>query len=95
MIQNRDKERKSDRILVLGAMEGKTPKNTLGIGSVRDAPEAFYAHKDPQSCLWEFRQRGGILHGPLRQKFTSFKKLRQFADEYFGRRNMVIKEVKD
>lgn len=56
----------------------------------------FHAIMEENTCLWYMKYDSGVLPPPLRgRKFTSFKLLRQAAEEYFKARNIEIKEVKD
>ena len=95
MIQNREKDRKTDRIIVLRPKPGKTVKNTLGVGDNRATVDSLRGVMDEHTCLWEFKYKGAVLPEPLKQKFTSFRELKTYAEGYFGRRNMEIAEVID
>lgn len=95
MIKNIEKERKTDRVIVLKPIPGKQVKNSLGMSESRAAVDSLRAVMDSQTCLWEFRYKGAVLPEPLRQKFTSFRELRTYAEGYFGRRNLEIVEVRD
>src|SRR5258705_7823613 len=95
--QNTNKERSSDRILVLKQKEGATPISTAGLIDHRifKGENILHARMDPESCLWKMRYDKGSVPEPLRQSFTSFKLLRQHAERYFTARNIEIEEVKD
>ena len=49
----------------------------------------------PPYGLWAFKYDSGGLPEPLKQKFTSFKALFDFAKVYFLKRNLEIVEIKD
>lgn len=88
--------RSDDRVLVLEAVGGK-PLNSKGLVDTRlfKGENKLHAMMDGQTCLWYLKQDHGILPEPLRQKFTSFRALRDFTEGYYGRRDVVIKEVID
>ena len=97
MERNRDNIRKTDVILILAPVEGKTARNTAGLIDQRifTGESKLHAVMDPQSCLWYMRYDSGILPPPLRQRFTSFGRLLDFAKGYFQRRDIKIVEIKD
>lgn len=86
-----------DRILVLSLKEGKTAKDVSG----NIDPDIFkggnnlHVIKDPETCFWFFKYDRGGLPEPLKCKFTSFKTAVKFAEEYYNKRNLIIKEVID
>lgn len=88
------KMRSPDRILVLNKVDPKQ-----GTGMID--PEAFggnnplHAKMDPQTTFWYLQYERGVLPEPLKQRYTSFKTLLKYAGEYFEKRNISIKEVKD
>lgn len=86
-----------DRILVLKAMEGKKPLNTIGVSDPRlfTGENKLHAVMDTNSCLWHLKYDMGIVPEAMKGTFTGFKALKKFADEYYGRRNIEIVEVKD
>lgn len=91
------KMRSPDRELVLSHVEGKDPKGSTGLvdPNLFTGTNKLHAKMDPQTSFWYFQYEKGILPEPLKQKFTSFKVLKKHAEEYFAKRNIVIKEVKD
>lgn len=86
-----------DRILVLKVMEGKKPMNTIGVSDPRlfTGENKLHAIMDEQTCLWRLKYDMGIVPEPIKGYFTGFKALKKHADEYFGKRNIEIVEVKD
>lgn len=91
------KERSSDRVLVLKLMDDKAPIATTGLADRRifTGENNLHAVMDPQTCLWNMRYDAGTVPQPLKQSFTSFKALYEYAEGYFKRRNILISEVKD
>lgn len=96
---NINKERASDRTLVLEPIPGQKVLNTTGLVDKRlfsgDGSHQLHAVKHPVFDLWRFRYEKGILPEPLKQNFTSFSQLKRFADAYFGRRGLQIAKVID
>ena len=89
------KMRKEDRILVIEPIDGK-PKSTWG----NTDPRLFHGNDlhaihGTEDNLWRLKYDFGILPEPLKQKFTSFSKLKNYVEAYYNRRNIVIKEVLD
>lgn len=93
----KEKIRDTDRILVLEKIEGDVVKTNTGLIDNRlfKGGNKLHAAFDDQSLLWGFRYESGTLPEPLRGKFTSFKKLKDFADGYFSRRGLKIVQVID
>ncbi len=91
------KEKKSDRVLVLKPIEGKETLTNKGLVDKRlfSGGNNLHAIRDQQTTLWNFKYESGVLPDELRQKFTSFTKLKAHADEYFEKRNIEITEVLD
>lgn len=92
-----EKTKKSDRVLVLKVIDGKKPISSTGLVDPRlfTGGNKLHAVMDPQHMLWYFKYEQGGLPEVLKQKFTSFRMLKAHADDYFGKRNMVIEEVLD
>jgi hypothetical protein len=91
------KMRSPDRILVLEHIPGLSPKKNTGLvdTSLFTGTNQLHAKMDPETTFWSFQYERGVLPEPLKQKFTSFKVLMKHADEYFKKRNIQIKEIKD
>jgi hypothetical protein len=94
---NLTKNHSPDRILVLRPMEGKTVKDTQGRvdGRLFTNENNLHAVMDPQYGHWYFKYDSGTLPEPMQQRFTSFSKLHDYAVQYFGRRNVMVADVKD
>lgn len=92
-----NKLRSSDRIVVLEPMDGKKSLNTSGLVDTRlfTGRNQLHIIMDPQTCLWSFKYESGILPDPLKQRFTSFRNIYDYAVEYFRKRNIKIVEVID
>lgn len=87
-----------DRLLVLRPMDGKKPTSSTGLVDPRlfTGDNKLHAKKDSGSCLWYFKYDSGGLPPALKdQMFTSFKALMKYAEDYFRKRNVEIKEVID
>lgn len=95
------KMRSPDRILKLEPIDGKKPLSSTGLVDPRlfkdgEDGNRLHAVMDTSTCLWSFKYEKGAVPPTLKdQKFTGFKKLRDFAEDYFGKRNIRITEVKD
>ena len=54
------------------------------------------AIKNTQINLWHLRYDAPVSTPvPLQQQFTNFNKLIDFAEKYYAKRNLKIKEMKD
>lgn len=95
------KMRAPDRVLMLELIDGKKPMSSTGLVDPRlfkDGEEAnrLHAVMDQETCLWSFKYEKGAVPPALKDmKFTGFKKAKQFAEDYFLKRNIKITEVKD
>ena len=92
------KMRSADRILMLEPIDGKNAKTNAGLvdTSLFTGGNKLHAKMDTESTLWSFQYDKGVLPEPLREnKFTNFKKAKEFAKNYFLKRNIQITEVKD
>lgn len=83
--------------LVIRPIEGVSTKSTTGLVDNRlfTGKANVYAVRDTQMNIWALKYSQGILPQPLKQKFTRFEDLKEFADGYFKRRNLQIVEVID
>jgi len=89
--------RSSDRIMELSVIDGQKSLSSTGMVDTKlfTGKNRLHAVMDPQTTLWSFKYEEGILPQPLKGTFTGFKALRKFAEDYFNKRNIQIKEVKD
>lgn len=96
-ISPESKMRSPDRILVLSVMEGKKPQSTTGAADPRlfTGENKLHAVMDQQTTLWHLKYDMGIVPQPLKCQFTSFRSLREYAELYYNKRNIEIKEVID
>lgn len=86
-----------DRTLVLKPMEGKKVLSTGGAADPRifTGENNVHAIMDPHTMLWTIRYQHGLPPPKLRNKYTSFSKLKRAMDDYFAKRNVEIVDVKD
>lgn len=87
-----------DRVFKLTLMEGKQATgSSTGIidpSLFKDGGNRLHALMDGETCLWYFKYERGALPPHLKdQYFTSFNKLKQYAEDYFRTRNVEITEV--
>lgn len=92
-----DKVRSNDRILMLEAIDGKTPLRASGLidQKIFTGENRLHAVMDEQTSLWKLKYEKGIVPPVFDQRFTSFTKLMDFVTPYMKRRNLKISEVKD
>jgi hypothetical protein len=88
----------ADRVFKFKIMEGKTATNSsTGIIDptlFKEDGNKLHALMDGETCLWYFKYERGALPPALRdQTFTSFSKLKQYAEDYFRTRNVEITEI--
>ncbi len=87
----------ADRTFVLKPVEGKKPLNTLGAADPRlfTGENVVHAVMDRQTTLWSIKYSKGLPSPVLRNKYTSFSKLKSDLTDYFKKRNIEIVDVKD
>lgn len=85
-----------DRVLELSIMDGKKPLDSIGNSDKRlfTGENKLHAVMDTQTTLWKLKYEMGAVPEQLKGEFTSFKALRQHAEQYFNKRNIEIKEVR-
>lgn len=91
-ISEESKMRTRDRVLVLEVIDDTKPKSLHGL---LDIGNKLHALADTNTGLWAFKYERGVLPEMLKCQFTSFKALLQYAQDYYGKRNLKIKEVLD
>lgn len=91
----KEKMRSTDRVLVLEKIEGQNtltdkgqPDNRLFTGDNK-----VHLVKEEQTGLWCFKLDSGGLPETLKQKFTTFKAISDFARVYYKRRGLIVKEI--
>jgi len=91
------KMRSPDRILELEVIDGTAPKKNIGMvdNSLFTGGNKLHVKMDMETTLWFFQYEHGVLPEPLKNKYTGFRKAKKFAEEYFKKRNIRIKEVHD
>lgn len=90
--------RSNDRILSLEVIDGEKAKSSTGLVDTRlfTGEQQLHLKMDPQTCFWYFQYgNNGVIPEPLRCKFTGVKAAIKYAEDYFQRRNIKIKEIKD
>ena len=93
-ISPESKMRSPDRILVLNVIDSNARIGLID-PQVFTGNNPLHAKRDDQAGLWYLQYEHGILPEPLKQRFTSFKALLKYSDDYFRKKNIAIKEVKD
>lgn len=91
-----DKTQTNDRVLVL---KPRPDQNTLTDKGMIDnrlfkGENQLHALMDTQTLLWTMKYEKGGLPEVLKQSFTSFKRLFDYAQLYFDKRGVDISEVK-
>lgn len=90
-----------DRILVLEPIDGKKALSSTGLVDPRLFKEGedgnkLHAVMDMETCLWSLKYEKGAVPPVLKdQRFTGFKALKKYTEDYFAKRNIRITEVKD
>lgn len=87
----------TDRILVLEVMDGQKAKSSTGMTDpgLFSGENKLHAIKDSQTCLWYLKYERGVLPPAFKQQFTGFKALLKFVEDYYRKRNIIVKEVID
>lgn len=86
------KMRSRDRVLILEVIDETKPRTLHGL---LDVSNKLHAIANEQTGLWCFKYDRGVLPEALKCQFTSFKAMRKFAEDYYTKRNLRIKEVID
>lgn len=91
------KMRSDDRVLVLGVMRDKKPRDTLGHIDPRLFTGENHLHViyDDITGMWRFRYDIGGIPETLKQNFTTFTQAVDTAKRYFANRNVEIVKVID
>lgn len=87
--------RNTDRILVLERIDSKNKDAGMVDPGVFEGKNNLHAVMDEKTCLWSLRYERGIVPGPLRERYTDFKTLKQQTEIYLRTKNIKITEVKD
>ena len=96
-IQTMNKDRKTDRIIVVKPKAGQKPMSSTGLVDPRifTGENKLHAIKSEQNNLWSLKLEAGGLAEPLKQKFSNFPTLLNFVRQYFEKRNLEVTEVID
>jgi len=76
----------------------RADKIKLVLEGNKDTIKSFSVNaiKNTQTNLWHLRYDAPVTTPvPLQQQFTNFNRLIDFAEKYYGRRNLKIKEMQD
>lgn len=92
-----EKNRRTDRILVLKPIDEKAPKTVYGNvdPGLFTGKNKLHAIVDPETMFWSLKYEFGGLPEELKQCFTSFEMLKKYASGYYKKRNLIISEVLD
>lgn len=95
--QDNPKLKNDVRVFKLEVIDGKKPKSSTGLIDPRvfSGENSFSAARDTRTNIWSFKVKAGGLPEALKQKFTTFPILLDYANKYFEGRNMKIVEVLD
>lgn len=93
----KDKERSTDRILIMKVIDGQEAKNSSGMVDKRlfTGGNRLHCVMDEATTFWSFRFDHGLIPPPLRQNYTSFRLALEAAKGYYERRGVEIVEVID
>lgn len=90
--------RKTDRKIVLKAIDGTKPKNAFGIIDPRllTGENGLHAIMNTENCHWYLKYEHGALPESLRGKtWTKFTTLMVEVHRHFNARNIEVVEVID
>lgn len=84
-----------DRVMLLSPMDGKTPKSSIGQTDPRllTGENKIHILKEVNTNFWYFKYEMGGVPEALKCKFTGFKQALKHAENYFAKRNILIKEA--
>lgn len=93
----RTKTQSDDRLLIIRPIDGKKPMSSTGLVDPRvyTGKPTLHAIKDPVYDLWKLKSEVGTVVEPLRQKWTTFKRLERDVNDYFSKRGLHIAQVVD
>lgn len=85
-----------DRVIELTPVDGKKPLSGTGITDARlfTGENKLHAVRD-ETGLWSLKYEQGSIPEVLKQRFTNFNALKDFAERYYKRRNILVKEIVD
>ena len=93
----KSKNRSTDRVFIFKIKDGTKPLSSIGLTDPRlfSGENKLHAVQNPRSMLWSLKYDFGTLPPVLKQKFTSFEKVRGTVEKYFFTRNILIEGVID
>lgn len=92
---NSNKMASSDRIFKLEIIDGKKPRDSIGMLDPRlfTGENKLHIKKDKETNFWFFAYDLGAVPGALKHKFTGFNAAVKHAEMYFKTRNVTINEI--
>lgn len=88
--------RRTDRILVLERIDPKGKDIGLVDPKVLGGQNNLHAVMDTTTLMWSLKYDHGLVPPAWKKsKYTSFKALREYLDDYFRNKNIKIVEVID
>lgn len=91
----RNPMRSTDRILVLEKYDPKNKDVGLIDPTVFGDKNNLHLVMDTGTLMWNFKYERGAVPPMLRERFTSFKLAKEYAELYLKSKNIKIVEVKD
>lgn len=90
-----NKMESDEKILTLKVIDGTKPKSTLGMTDPRlfTGENKIHVKQGPDLLWYMYYDKGNPPPAIVNQKFTTFTKLKQFAQNYFSKRNLEVIEV--
>lgn len=85
--------RSNDRILVLDKIDKEKKEHSIIDPKVLEGKNPLHAYSE--QGMWYFKFEHGLVPGPLRDRYTSFKFAKDAAEAYFLTRNIRIVDVLD
>jgi len=85
--------RSTDRILVLEKIDKEKKDTSIIDPKVLEGKNPLHLYLE--QGMWYFRFEHGLVPGPLRDRYTSFKIAKDTAEAYFLTRNIRIADVLD
>lgn len=95
--QDDSKMRKTDRVIKLRPIDGKTVKDTAGNTDpgLWTGSNNLHAIKEDDTNLWYLKYENGGIPAPLKVKWTSFKELMKAVEPYYLKRGLKVHEIID
>lgn len=85
--------RSNDRILILEKIDKEKKNHSLVDPKTLEGKNPLHIYME--QGMWYFRYEHGLVPGPLRDRYTSFKVAKDAAEAYFLNNNIRIVDVID